>query len=174
MDFLNESYLHAAANNYKLGLKLVRGAYMEKERDRAKKINYPSPIHPDKNAADREYDEALMFCLEHLDVISICCGTHNEKSSMLLVDFMQQKNIPHNHQHIWFSQLYGMGDHISFNLAKQGYNVAKYVPYGPVGSVLPYLIRRAQENTSVAGHTSRELSLILKEKKRRKFQSGTA
>ncbi|MCX6275640.1 MAG: proline dehydrogenase family protein [Bacteroidetes bacterium] len=166
--YLEQCFNHAVTNNYMLGVKLVRGAYMEKERDRAKKMNYPTPIQPDKNAADKDYDDALKFCMDHIDRISICAGTHNEKSSLLLVELMNQKNIPHNHTHIWFSQLYGMSDHISFNLAKEGYNVAKYVPYGPVASVLPYLIRRAQENTSVKGQTGRELANILAEKKRRK------
>lgn len=167
-NYMEQCYQHAVTNNYMLGLKLVRGAYMEKERARAKKMNYPSPIHQDKNASDKDYDEALRFCFDHIDRISICAGTHNEKSSLLLVDLMKQKNLPNNHSHIWFSQLYGMSDHISFNLAKEGYNVSKYVPYGPVTSVLPYLIRRAQENTSVKGQTGRELSNILVEKKRRK------
>ncbi|CAN5446223.1 proline dehydrogenase family protein [soil metagenome] len=166
--YLSKCYDHAVANNYMLGIKLVRGAYMEKERARAKKMNYPSPIQPSKDVADKDYDDALKFCVDHIDRISICAGTHNEKSSQLLVELMQQKNIPNNNPHIWFSQLYGMSDHISFNLAKEGYNVAKYVPYGPVASVMPYLIRRAQENTSVAGQTGRELSLILAEKRRRK------
>ncbi len=166
--YLHSCYQHALANNYMLGLKLVRGAYMEKERERAAKMNYPSPIQPSKSAADKDYEDALKFCMEHLDRISICAGTHNEKSSQLLIELMLQKNIPNNHPHIWFSQLYGMSDHISFNLAKEGYNVAKYVPYGPVASVLPYLIRRAQENTSVKGQTGRELSNILIEKRRRK------
>jgi len=166
--YLEDCYKHAATNNYLLGIKLVRGAYMEKERARAVKMNYPSPIQPDKAAADKDYDDALRFCVDHIDRISICAGTHNEKSSHLLVDLMAQKNIPANHPHIWFSQLYGMSDHISFNLAKVKYNVAKYVPYGPVEQVLPYLIRRAQENTSVAGQTGRELSLIETEKRRRK------
>ena len=166
--YLIKCHEHAVANNYFLGLKLVRGAYMEKERERAKKMNYPSPIQPDKATADKDYDDALRFCVGHLDRISICAGTHNEKSSHLLVDLMDQKHLPNDHPHIWFSQLYGMSDHISFNLSKHGYNVAKYVPYGPVASVLPYLIRRAQENTSVSGQTGRELSLIETEKKRRK------
>ena len=169
--YLSDCFNHAVINDYMLGIKLVRGAYMEKERERAKKMNYPSPIQPTKSAADKDYDDALKFCIEHIYRISICAGTHNEKSSHLLVELMKQNNIPNHHPHIWFSQLYGMSDHISFNLAKHGYNVAKYVPYGPVGSVLPYLIRRAQENTSVAGQMGRELSLIVAEKKRRKNSS---
>jgi len=166
--YLADCYQHAVSNNYLLGIKLVRGAYMEKERDRALKMHYPSPIQPDKATADKDYDDALRFCVSHLDRISICAGTHNEKSSELLLNLMAENNIPANHPHIWFSQLYGMSDHISFNLAKEGYNVAKYVPYGPVAYVLPYLIRRAQENTSVKGQTGRELALIETEKMRRK------
>ena len=140
---------------------------MEKERTRATKMGYLSPINDSKPDTDKLYDAALEFCVANLNTISVCAGSHNEQSSMLLANLMQQKNIPHNHPHIWFSQLLGMSDHISFNLAKEGYNVAKYVPYGPVKNVLPYLIRRAQENTSVKGQTGRELSLIIKEKQRR-------
>ncbi len=167
-DFLKRAHEHAEKNNYLLGIKLVRGAYMEKERKRAVEMNYTSPVHPDKASTDKAYDEALTFCVDHIDRISICCGTHNENSSLLLTELMQKKNLPHSHPHIWFSQLFGMSDHISYNLAKLGYNVSKYVPYGPVTSVLPYLIRRAQENTSVKGQTGRELALIMTEKKRRK------
>lgn len=168
LDFLKRSYEHAKQNNYMLGVKVVRGAYMEKERKRAKEINYTSPIYSDKISSDKAYDDALRFCVDHIDSIAFCCGTHNENSALLLTDLMLEKNLSNNHPHIWFSQLYGMSDHISYNLAKLGYNVSKYVPYGPVTSVLPYLIRRAQENTSVKGQTGRELSLILMEKKRRK------
>jgi proline dehydrogenase len=167
LEFLERSLEHAKQHNYMVGLKVVRGAYMEKERKRAEEMNYPSPIHPDKISTDRAYDEALRFCIEHIDRVSICCGTHNENSALLLTELMLQKNLSNNHPHIWFSQLYGMSDHISYNLSKLGYNVSKYVPYGPVTSVLPYLIRRAQENTSVKGQTGRELSLIMMEKKRR-------
>jgi proline dehydrogenase len=141
---------------------------MEKERDRAAQLGYPSPINPTKEATDKLYDETLRFCLEQISKIAICAGTHNESSSKLLVDLMQQYNILPAHSHIYFSQLFGMSDHISFNLSNAGYNVVKYVPYGPVREVLPYLIRRAQENTSVKGQTGRELSLIIKEKQRRK------
>jgi len=168
LDFLKQSFEHARNNNYQIGMKLVRGAYMEKERKRAEEKNYTSPIYPDKNSTDKAFDDALRFCIEHIDRIAICCGTHNENSALLLTDLMREKNLANNHHHIWFSQLYGMSDHISYNLAKAGYNVSKYVPYGPVTSVLPYLIRRAQENTSVKGQTGRELSLILMEKRRRK------
>ena len=166
--FLKKSFEHAEKNNYFLGLKLVRGAYMEKERARAEKLKYPSPIQPDKQSCDRDFDEALRFCVEHFDRIAICSGTHNEESNMLLSQLMKEKNIPGNHPHIYFSQLLGMSDHISYNLAAAGYNVSKYVPYGPVKSVLPYLRRRAQENTSIAGQMGRELSLITAERNRRK------
>lgn len=153
--------------SYFLGFKLVRGAYMEKERERAQKMGYPSPIHPDKAGADREYNQALEFCVEHIDRISICAGTHNEESSQFLVNLMDKHNIAVFHPHIHFAQLLGMSDHISYNLAAKGYNVAKYVPYGPVKAVLPYLGRRAMENSSVKGQSGRELSLINQELKRR-------
>jgi proline dehydrogenase len=168
LTYLRLSYEKAKENNYFLGAKLVRGAYMEKERARAAEKNYPSPIQDSKENSDRDYDAALEFCIEHIDRIAICAGTHNENSSMKLAELMKTKNIHPENKHIYFSQLLGMSDHISFNLANEGYNVAKYVPYGPVREVLPYLIRRAQENTSVKGQTGRELSLIIKEKARRK------
>ena len=168
--YLKESIAHAKSNGYISGFKIVRGAYMEKERARAKKLKYTSPIQPDKNSTDRDYNTALKICIENLENLSMICGTHNEQSNLNLVEWMNEKNISVNHPHIWFSQLYGMSDHLSFNLANKGYNVCKYVPYGPVTGVLPYLIRRAQENTSVAGQTSRELSLIIQEKKRRKLK----
>lgn len=170
--FLKSSYDHAVQNNYKLGFKIVRGAYMEKERDRAKKMGYTSPIQPDKVSSDRDYDLAVKFCVEHIDRMAVCAGTHNEQSCLNLVALMEEKSLPHNHPNIWFSQLYGMSDHISYNLAKKGYNVSKYVPYGPVTSVLPYLIRRAQENTSAAGQMGRELSLLTMEKQRRSKLNG--
>ncbi len=151
-----------------LGVKLVRGAYMEKERKRAAENNYPSPIQADKKSSDVDYDLGLAYCVEHLDRIAICAGTHNENSSKYLIDLMAKNNITPNDERIYFSQLLGMSNNLSYNLAKAGYNVAKYVPYGPVKSVLPYLFRRAQENTAIAGQMGRELSLILKEKKRRK------
>ena len=166
--FLKSSMEKAKQQGYLLGAKLVRGAYMEKERARAAQMNYPSPIQNSKEDSDHDYDEALRFCVSNIDRIAFCAGTHNEKSSQLLVKLMEEKNIPPAHPHVYFSQLLGMSDHISFNLSSAGYNVAKYVPYGPVRDVLPYLIRRAQENTSVKGQTGRELGLIIKEKKRRK------
>ncbi len=166
--FIKSAWKKAEEMNYFLGLKLVRGAYMEKERARAEKLNYPSPIQPDKESCDRDFDDALRFCIGHIDRISICAGTHNEKSSLLLTQLMEEKNIQRNDERIWFSQLLGMSDHISFNLAHAGFNVCKYVPYGPVAAVLPYLIRRVQENTSIAGQMGRELSLIVAECNRRK------
>jgi len=168
LEFLKTSFAKAQAGNYFLGVKLVRGAYMEKERARAKEKGYPDPIHESKENTDRDYDAAVAFCIEHIERIGLCAGTHNEKSSKQLAELLDAKKIPHNHPHVYFSQLLGMSDHISFNLAHDGYNVAKYVPYGPVRDVLPYLIRRAQENTSVKGQTGRELNLIIKEKQRRK------
>lgn len=167
-EFLKKTYEEAKAGNYFAGIKLVRGAYMEKERERAADRGYTSPIQPDKAATDRDYDLALEFLIDRLDKFSICAGTHNEKSSAYLVELMAARNIAKNDKRIYFAQLLGMSDHISFNLAHHGYNVAKYVPYGPVKEVMPYLMRRAQENTSVAGQTGRELSLIIREKQRRK------
>ncbi|MFN8154183.1 MAG: proline dehydrogenase family protein [Bacteroidia bacterium] len=167
VEYLKHAWEKAEAGEYFLGMKLVRGAYMEKERERAKEKGYPSPINPDKASSDKEYNDALRFCVDHIDRISICAGTHNEDSSLLLTRLMAEKGIAPDDQRIYFSQLLGMSDHISFNLAKAGYNVAKYVPYGPVSAVLPYLTRRAQENTSIAGQTGRELSLLTAELKRR-------
>lgn len=165
--YLENLLKDAQEKNYFIGMKLVRGAYMEKERERAAKMGYTSPINDTKADTDKEYNTALEYCIKHMDRIAICAGSHNEDSAQLLVKLMQQNNIAAGHPNIWFSQLLGMSDHISYNIAKEGYNVAKYVPYGPVKNVLPYLIRRAQENTSVKGQTGRELSLIIKEKQRR-------
>jgi proline dehydrogenase len=165
---LKKTFEIAKKENYLMGAKLVRGAYMEKERNRAFEMNYQSPIQDTKQDTDNDYNAALEFCIEYTDRLAICAGTHNEHSSMYLTDLMKKKNISPSNKHIYFSQLLGMSDHISFNLANAGYNVAKYVPYGPVKDVLPYLIRRARENTSVKGQTGRELSLIIKEKRRRK------
>ena len=165
--FLQESYATAKAKGYQLGAKLVRGAYMEKERTRAAEKGYPSPIQPDKQATDRDYDEAVYFCMQHLDGLSLFIGTHNEASCLKAAKYMLDHNVPVNTEKVFFSQLYGMSDNISFNLSHEGYHVAKYLPYGPVKDVIPYLMRRAQENTSVAGQTGRELSLIKKEITRR-------
>lgn len=172
LDYLMHSYMLAEKGEYFLGAKLVRGAYMEKERKRAGEMNYNSPIQDTKENSDHDYDAALKFCVAHLTRISICAGTHNEKSSLYLTELMKENNIPAGDKRIYFSQLLGMSDHISYNLANAGYNVAKYVPYGPVEEVLPYLIRRAQENTSVKGQTGRELSLIIKEQKRRRIKKS--
>lgn len=169
LDFLKTSFEKAKQGNYFIGAKLVRGAYMEKERARAVEMNYPSPIQNTKEDTDRDYDLAVEFCMQHIDKFGLCAGTHNEYSSLRLVKSIELKNISKNDKRIYFSQLLGMSDHISYNLSIDGYNVAKYVPYGPVKEVLPYLIRRAQENTSVKGQTGRELSLIIKEKQRRKL-----
>ncbi len=151
-----------------IGLKVVRGAYMEKERSRASKMGYVSPINPTKEDTDNEYNEALRVCIEHIDRISLCAGTHNEASSMYLAELMEKHGLPASHPGIYFAQLLGMSDHISYNLADAGYHVAKYVPYGPVKAVLPYLSRRARENSSVKGQVGRELNLINIELKRRK------
>jgi len=167
--FLKESYAVAQQKNYLLGAKLVRGAYMEKERKRAADMGYPSPIQPDKQACDKDYDEAVLFCLENLNGLALFVGTHNEASCMKAATYMNKHNIPANTDRVYFSQLFGMSDNISSNLANSHYHVAKYLPYGPVKDVLPYLMRRAQENTSVAGQTGRELSLINQEIKRRKL-----
>lgn len=168
LDFLRQSLEMAEAGDYFLGAKFVRGAYMEKERERASKMGYPSPIQPDKEATDSDYNAALKYCVEHISRISVFNGTHNEYSSAWLADLMREAGIAKDDKRIWFSQLYGMSDHISFILANAGYNVAKYLPYGPVKHVVPYLVRRAEENTSVKGQTGRELRLIQSEKNRRK------
>lgn len=158
----------AQAQGIIYGVKLVRGAYMEKERERAQKMGYPSPIQPDKAAADRDYNEALRFMVDHHAHFALCAGSHNEESSMLLTQLMAEKKLENSNEKFFFAQLLGMSDHISYNLANAGYNVAKYVPFGPVKEVLPYLLRRADENTSVAGQTGRELGLISAELKRRR------
>ena len=171
LGFLRTSYEKAVAGNYQLGVKFVRGAYMERERKRAMEMAYPSPIQPDKTATDRSYDAALTFSVEHIDRISIFNGTHNEISNQHLAALMEKHGLAKNDSRIWFAQLYGMSDHISFNLADAGYNVAKYIPYGPVRNILPYLIRRAEENTSISGQMGRELSLIICEKRRRRSEN---
>jgi proline dehydrogenase len=167
LEFLKKTLQKALAGNYKVGMKLVRGANMEKERDRAEEKGYPSPIYPDKAATDKVYNDAQRFCMENLETIAVLSGTHNEQSSYELVELMDKYDLDRDDKRVWFSQLLGMSDHISFNLANKGYNVAKYVPYGPVRDVMPYLMRRAEENTSVAGQVSRELNLIDKEMDRR-------
>ncbi len=170
LSYLKKSYIQAQRGQYKLGIKIVRGAYLEKEKARALKFNYPSPIHPSKAATDMAFDEAIKFCVEQRDDIAIISGTHNEASSYLLAELMAMHNIDPGQKQFYFSQLLGMSDHISFNLANSGYNVVKYVPYGPVEVVIPYLTRRAQENTSISGQTGRELQLIVREMNRRKTE----
>ncbi len=158
----------AREENFHLGVKLVRGAYMEKERERAEEMKYKSPIQPTKQATDHDYNEAIRLCMENLDSVGLCAGTHNEKSCLLLANLMDDKGIARDDHRVFFAQLLGMSDNISFNLARHGYNVAKYVPYGPIHKVMPYLFRRAKENTAIAGQSGRELTMIKKEIKRRK------
>jgi proline dehydrogenase len=167
LQFLLESYDRSREAGFKLGAKLVRGAYMEKERKRAEEMNYESPINPDKNTTDDLYNTALRFCLDNLDTMAVCNASHNAESALLQVDIMKKKGIKKDHPHTLFSQLYGMSDNLTFNLARAGFRVAKYLPYGQVKEVIPYLIRRAQENTSVTGDAGRELLLIQQEVKRR-------
>lgn len=167
LQFLIDSHEAAKERGFILGAKLVRGAYMEKERKRAEEMNYPSPIQPDKEASDRDYNNGVRFCMDHLDRIALIVASHNEQSNMLAVQLLQEKSLPNNHPHVHFSQLYGMSDNITFNLAHAGCSVSKYLPFGPIEDVIPYLMRRAQENTSVGGQTGRELLLINKELKRR-------
>jgi proline dehydrogenase len=167
--YLKSCLSMAKDNNVKYGVKLVRGAYMEKERLRASQIGYPSPIQPDKAASDRDYNLALEFIVCNVEHFALCAGTHNEHSSLYLTELLQKAGISTNDKRFYGAQLLGMSDHISYNLSEAGYNVAKYVPFGPVREVMPYLLRRADENTSVAGQTGRELSLIMKELKRRKL-----
>lgn len=161
----------AISNGYKAGLKLVRGAYMEKENRRASEKGYPSPICENKRATDASFNEIMQYCIEHLDRFFLYLGTHNEASTCLAINMMKRLGVSNNDDRIWFSQLYGMGDHITFNLASEGYNAAKYMPFGKVEEVVPYLIRRAEENSSVKGQTGRELSLLLEERRRRKKMS---
>ena len=162
---------NAREKGYFLGVKLVRGAYMERERERAEEMGYPDPIQPDKAATDRDFNKALEYCAARYKELPFCAGSHNEGSNMLLTELMERYGIARNHPNVFFAQLYGMSDNISFKLSKEGYNVAKYVPYGPVEKVMPYLFRRAEENTSIAGQTGREFSLIKKEIERRKIAS---
>ena len=168
LEYLKDLQKLAKEEGFHVGMKVVRGAYMEIERERAAQKGYKSPICVDKEATDINYDAAITFMIENIDVMALFAGTHNEKSSYLLMELMQQHNIDHTDKRMFFGQLYGMSDNISYNLAEQNYNVAKYLPFGPVRDVMPYLIRRAEENTSVAGQTSRELGLIETEIKRRK------
>ncbi|MDR3714670.1 MAG: proline dehydrogenase family protein [Puia sp.] len=168
LGFLHDSLEAAEQRTFILGAKLVRGAYMEKERRRAEERGYASPIQPDKEATDRDYNEGVRFCIEHIGRIALILASHNEYSNLLATQLLVQRGVPVDHPHIHFSQLYGMSDHITFNLAKAGWPVSKYLPFGPIGDVVPYLMRRAQENSSVSGQTGRELGLIRKEIRRRR------
>jgi proline dehydrogenase len=159
----------ATQRHFVLGVKLVRGAYMEKERRRAEEKGYPSPIQADKNATDNDFNEAVQLCIDHLEQVAVIVATHNEYSNKLAAELLLKKGLPLFHPHVHFSQLYGMSDNITFNLAVAGCSVSKYVPFGPIEDVVPYLMRRAQENSSVGGQTGRELLMIRKEIKRRGF-----
>lgn len=167
LDFLKVSFDKAKSGGYLLGAKLVRGAYMEKERERAEEMGYPSPIQPTKEATDLNYNEGIKFCVENYEKIASCNASHNNESALLQAKMIVEKKIQKDHPHLNFCQLLGMSDHLTFNLAKEGFNVAKYVVYGSVREIVPYLVRRAQENTSVTGEMGRELELIMKEVKRR-------
>ncbi|WP_445955849.1 proline dehydrogenase family protein [Yeosuana sp.] len=169
VDFLKKEHQLAKQKGYYIGMKLVRGAYLEKENERAIEKGYPTPMCPNKQATDSNFNSAIAYMLNNLNDMSIFIGSHNEDSAYYAMKLMKEKGLKNNEDRIWFGQLYGMSDHISFNLANKGYNVAKYIPFGPVKDVMPYLIRRAEENTSVAGQTGRELALLSKEKKRRKL-----
>lgn len=167
LEYLKNVHQTAKRENFKLGFKIVRGAYLEKENKRAEEMGYNSPICVSKVATDQNFNNIQEYILKNLDGMELFVGTHNENSTFLAIDYMEKNQIAKNDRRIWFGQLYGMSDHISFNLAQEGYNVAKYLPFGPVKDVMPYLIRRAEENTSVAGQTSRELALLKREKERR-------
>ena len=168
LDYLKKLHDRAKKKGFKIGMKLVRGAYMEKERERAQENGYKDPICKDKESTDKNYNAVLKYMFNNLEVMAIFNGTHNEDSSYLMMDLIDKSDYSRTDHRLWFGQLYGMSDNISYNMAKEGFNVAKYLPFGPVKDVMPYLIRRAEENTSVAGQTNRELELIKAEKKRRK------
>lgn len=167
LEFLKNAHAWAKEKGLHYAVKLVRGAYMEKEGKRAAEMGYQNPIQPSKEATDRDFNAGVQYCLDNIQDMALCCGSHNEESSMLLAQWMEERGVVKNDNRVAFAQLFGMSDHISYNLADAGYNVVKYLPYGPIKEVMPYLLRRAQENTSVKGQTSRELGLILKEKRRR-------
>lgn len=172
LDYIKNLHQQSIDENFFIGIKLVRGAYMEKERARAARKGYPSPIQPNKAASDADFNAGLEFCIDRLERIAMICATHNEESNLYLTELMYERDIIPDHPRVHFSQLLGMSDHISFNLAQAHYNVTKYVPYGPIKEVMPYLIRRANENTSIAGQTSRELKLIDTEIERRSKASS--
>ena len=169
LEYLKGLHERAKQKGFKIGMKLVRGAYMEKERERAIDKGYADPICKDKASTDKNYNIVLNYMFDNLDDMAIFNGTHNEDSSYLMMDLIDRSKYSKTDSRLWFGQLYGMSDNISYNIAKEGYNVAKYLPFGPVKDVMPYLIRRAEENTSVAGQTNRELELIGAERKRRKL-----
>ncbi len=169
LDYLKKMYERSKKQGFKIGMKLVRGAYLEKERERAIEKCYKDPICATKEATDKMYNDVLMYMMENIDDMAIFSGTHNEESSYLLLDLIAKFGLEKNDSRVWAGQLYGMSDHISYNLSKEGYNVAKYLPFGPVRDVMPYLIRRAEENTSVVGQTNRELKLLKEERKRREI-----
>lgn len=171
MDYLKKSIARAKEKGYLLGAKVVRGAYMEKERELAKEENRPSPIHKTKTLTDKDYNKAIKLCFKNIDTVSTCVASHNEKSNKKAVKLIEELNIQKNHRHVWFYQLYGMGDHITFNLAEFGVNAGKYLPFGPVKKVIPYLIRRAEENSSMDGQMGRELGMLKNEKNRRKSKN---
>lgn len=173
LQYLKDLYEQAIQQSYYLGIKIVRGAYLEKERLRAFEQGYKSPIQPNKESTDLDYHQAILFCFERLAHVEICLGTHNEESCLYMTQLMELSNKPKNTPGIWFSQLYGMSDHISYNLAAQGYHVSKYLPFGPVKHTMPYLIRRAQENSSIAGQMGKEYGLYVKELQRRKNKSAS-
>lgn len=170
MDYLRSLYTQAYDMNYILGVKFVRGAYMEKERERAAKMEYPSPICDTKELTDINFNNGIRFTIEHIDRIETFCGTHNEESNILLTQLLEKYGISRKDSRVFFVQLFGMSDNISYNLSHEGYNVSKYIPYAPVDKVLPYLMRRAQENSSMKGQTSRELGYIEKEMSRRNIK----
>ena len=170
MIYMKNLYNKAFKRNFKVGIKLVRGAYIEKENLKAYKLGKPTPICESKELTDQNFNNGLDYMLSKINIGSLFLGSHNEQSILRVTEWMSQNKISKKHPHIWFSQLYGMADHISFNLASSGYQVVKYVPYGPVNDVIPYLIRRAEENTSITGQIPRELSLIKKELKRRRVR----
>ena len=174
LDYLKKLHKQAKKEQFYIGIKLVRGAYMEKEKERAEEKGYSSPICSSKESTDENYNTAIRYMLENIDCMAVFAGTHNESSAYFLMNMMQEKGVKNNDSRIWFGQLFGMSDNISFNLANNGYNTAKYLPFGPVKEVMPYLIRRAEENTSVAGQINRELSMIKSERNRRKGKKFTS
>ncbi|TVZ51575.1 proline dehydrogenase family protein [Dokdonia sp. Hel_I_53] len=169
LDYLKKLHAEGIERDFRVGVKIVRGAYMEKENQRALEKGYLTPICANKAATDKNFNHTLRYIFDHIKDMSPFLGTHNEDSCLLATEIMHEIGLAVNDERVWFGQLYGMSDHISFNLADKGYNVAKYMPFGPVKDVMPYLIRRAEENTSVAGQTNRELELLKAEKKRRKL-----